>query len=145
MLIRSGGKHGAAVFPLPFPAAPAFLLPSCQILPFSISVASRFLEAPSARVWILRFVVQARGTLCINLGNSLGMVTGNLLIAMEIWACYKLFRFALGHRFGTCWLGARSPLALGLSDARHLDSASSSKVDWEQQRVSFQSNNIMQP
>lgn len=125
VLVRSGkelqgGEHGAGVFLPPFSC--------CSCIPFAKLPNPTFLhwcflvlpEAPSAEVWILCFVVQAQGTLCINLGNSLRMVTGNLLIAMETWACYKLFRFALGHMFGTCWLWARSPWALGLSNARQL-------------------------
>lgn len=99
----TGEEHGAGVF-LP-------LFSCCSCIPFAELPNPTFLhlcflvlpEAPSAEVWILCFVAQAQGTLCINLSNSLRMVTGNLLIAMETWACYKLFCFALGHMFGTCW------------------------------------------
>lgn len=104
---------------LPFPAAPAFLLPSCQILPFSIYISSCFRKLPAPKSGFCALYFKSTGS--GNAVHKFRMVTGNLLIAMETWACYKLFHFALGHMFGTCWLGAaRSPLALGLSNARQL-------------------------
>lgn len=89
MCVRSGKLQGESrelMFSPPFPCSsciPSAKLPNPTFLHLCFPALP---EAAGAGVWILCFVVQAQGTLCINLGNSLRMVTGNLLIAMETWA-----------------------------------------------------------